>query len=153
MRPRPYLVPQMRCILGVVIRKPPRLFVLALLFWQVAVSMGVTVVNAAAPLEPRAPATLSGPHASATTLVARAAGDCPDHAARFGASGQQPVLSNHSSNHGCCGTVSACQCVTAAVPFVAPVLMATRFATPVPLLAYTSAAAAPVAPFFRPPIA
>ena len=151
-------------------RKPPRLVVLALLFWQIAVSMGVTAVHAAARLEQLAPTALSGHGASTDTLLAAAAEDCPNHATAGAASHDRSAnpfpdryssnrhspnqhSSNHSSKHDCCGTTSACECATAAILFAAPIFTASQFATPVPLLAYTGAATARVAPFFRPPIA
>ena len=137
------------------IRKPPRLLVLALLLWQVVASMGVTIAHAAAPFERHHPAALSGYDAATSTSSAGDVAGCPDH--DMAAMGSHDPSSNHSSNHSskhdCCGSASACECVTAAIPFAAPLLGAAAFSSPVALVDYTDVATAPIVSFFRPPIA
>jgi hypothetical protein len=133
-------------ILDAVIRKPSRLFVLVLLLWQAVASLGVTVTHAATPLVH---------HGQAVSTGSLPAADCPDHAAAGTAShraASHDTGSNHASKHDCCGSASACQCV-AAMTFVQPLLAVISFSTPVRLPAYTGVPAAPVLPFFRPPIA
>jgi hypothetical protein len=134
-------------ILDAVIRKPSRLFVLVLLLWQAVASLGVTVTHAATPLVH---------HGQAVSTGSLPAADCPDHAAAGTAShraASHDTGSNHASKHDCCGSASACQCVAAAMTFVQPLLAVISFSTPVRLPAYTGVPAAPVLPFFRPPIA
>lgn len=138
------------CMLGGVIRKPPRIWVIALLICQLAASIASPSVHAAmvTPNAPDAAVSMGGDDSSR---------HCPEHAQREQASGDHgdrdhAAGSHGAGNHGCCDS-GGCQCTTPAVSLPASNVSSTvRVSFAMPAVREISILARADL-FFRPPIA
>ena len=138
------------CMLGGVIRKPPRIWVIALLLCQLAASIASPSVHAAM-------VTPDTPDAAVSTGGDDPSRHCPEHAQRDQAAGthgdrDHAAGSHGAGNHGCCDS-GGCQCATPAVSLPASNVPSTVRASFAMSAVREISAPARADLFFRPPIA